>query len=206
MTAKHGQPAPIHKRSYSTPAVRTMMESTSITGEKRRNKLGYHRASTACGKSGSFLRRGLWLGGQQRGSSGPLELAQVMISNQGYGNLGHCRRRKIRCIVSPEMQHRCISCIRLKKDCSFFPVDQQSGRDSQGKSTGQGTGRSTAPSQSTLPALGAGHPVAMASVYMYGTGPIPDAIGHAAPTAPSLGYVGVACEGLLARREGFCII
>ena len=58
-----------------------------LAAEKRRNKLGYHRTSVAC---------------------------------------GHCRRRKIRCIPSPnDLQGRCINCIRLKKDCSFYPVDQQ---------------------------------------------------------------------------------
>lgn len=41
--------------------------------------------------------------------------------------LGHCRRRKIRCIPAFEdASGRCQNCIRLKKDCHFFPVDQQS--------------------------------------------------------------------------------
>ncbi|OAQ95988.1 hypothetical protein LLEC1_01663 [Akanthomyces lecanii] len=159
MTAKHGQPAPVIKRSYSTPAVHTMADSATTAGEKKRNKLGYHRTSIAC-------------------------------SNDA---LGHCRRRKIRCIVSPEMQNRCINCIRLKKDCSFFPVDQQSGGDSQGKSTGQETGSSTAHSQSSSPILGPGHPAVMPSGSMYGTGPMQDAIGHAAST---VGYASVAGEGL----------
>jgi hypothetical protein len=65
------------------------------SGEKKRNKLGYHRTSVAC---------------------------------------GHCRRRKIRCITSPnDTQGRCINCIRLKKDCSFYPVDQASIDDPRGK-------------------------------------------------------------------------
>lgn len=39
---------------------------------------------------------------------------------------GHCRRRKIRCLLpNPEDSHgRCANCIRLKKECNFFPVDQ----------------------------------------------------------------------------------
>lgn len=38
---------------------------------------------------------------------------------------GHCRRRKIRCIPAFEdVAGRCQNCIRLKKDCHFFPVDQ----------------------------------------------------------------------------------
>jgi len=40
--------------------------------------------------------------------------------------IGHCRRRKIRCIPAPaDPQNRCSNCIRLKKECNFYPVDQQ---------------------------------------------------------------------------------
>lgn len=39
---------------------------------------------------------------------------------------GHCRRRKIRCLLAPDDPHgRCSNCIRLKKECNFYPVDQQ---------------------------------------------------------------------------------
>lgn len=39
---------------------------------------------------------------------------------------GHCRRRKIRCLVAEDdPQNRCQNCIRLKKECYFYPVDQQ---------------------------------------------------------------------------------
>ncbi|CAK7231874.1 hypothetical protein SCUCBS95973_008070 [Sporothrix curviconia] len=69
----------------------------SLAAEKRRNKLGYHRTSVAC---------------------------------------GHCRRRKIRCIPSPaDIQGRCVNCIRLKKECSFYPVDQQPPPDTRKNST-----------------------------------------------------------------------
>lgn len=38
----------------------------------------------------------------------------------------HCRRRKIRCLVATDdTQGRCENCIRLRKECQFFPVDQQ---------------------------------------------------------------------------------
>lgn len=38
---------------------------------------------------------------------------------------GHCRRRKIRCIPAlDDTSGRCSNCIRLKKDCQFYPVDQ----------------------------------------------------------------------------------
>ncbi|KAF4775484.1 hypothetical protein HER10_EVM0011036 [Colletotrichum scovillei] len=68
-------------------------------GDKKRNKLGYHRTSVAC---------------------------------------GHCRRRKIRCIMS-EVQGdgRCRNCIRLKKDCSFFPVDQAPSQMTEAKPKAQ---------------------------------------------------------------------
>lgn len=40
--------------------------------------------------------------------------------------IGHCRRRKIRCLVDAnDPEGRCENCIRLRKDCHFFPVDQQ---------------------------------------------------------------------------------
>lgn len=50
---------PMLKRSYSTPAVKTMGSSilseqspqSSNSGEKKRNKLGYHRTSIACSTS-----------------------------------------------------------------------------------------------------------------------------------------------------------
>ena len=38
----------------------------------------------------------------------------------------HCRRRKIRCLLAADdRESRCSNCIRLKKECNFFPVDQQ---------------------------------------------------------------------------------
>ena len=46
-----------------------------------------------------------------------------------YDITGHCRRRKIRCLLSKEdSQGRCSNCIRLKKDCNFYPVDQNNER------------------------------------------------------------------------------
>jgi hypothetical protein len=44
--------------------------------------------------------------------------------------VGHCRRRKIRCLLAPEdPQGKCQNCIRLKKDCNFFPVEQHQESD-----------------------------------------------------------------------------
>ncbi|PVI05996.1 hypothetical protein DM02DRAFT_56482 [Periconia macrospinosa] len=77
------------RRSSSTPHMRNLALGNNgelSPTDKRRNKLGYHRTSVAC---------------------------------------GHCRRRKIRCLVSQdEPTGRCANCIRLKKECNFYPVDQ----------------------------------------------------------------------------------
>lgn len=76
------------KRSVSTPNVQqaaTMSTGAQFSTDKRRNKLGYHRTSVAC---------------------------------------GHCRRRKIRCLLQKDDSHgRCINCIRLKKECNFYAVE-----------------------------------------------------------------------------------
>lgn len=43
---------------------------------------------------------------------------------------GHCRRRKIRCIpAGDDPQQRCQNCIKLKKECSFLPVDHPPGKE-----------------------------------------------------------------------------
>ncbi|KFY01677.1 hypothetical protein O988_02606 [Pseudogymnoascus sp. VKM F-3808] len=82
------------KRS-PTPNIQGQAVADAALAEKRRNKLGYHRTSVAC---------------------------------------GHCRRRKIRCILAPrDLQNRCANCIRLKKECNFHPV----GKLPQPKSNGQ---------------------------------------------------------------------
>ncbi|KAF2737601.1 hypothetical protein EJ04DRAFT_104139 [Polyplosphaeria fusca] len=102
------------RRSSSTPHMRNLALATSgelsPTGDKRRNKLGYHRTSVAC---------------------------------------GHCRRRKIRCLVAAEdPQGRCANCIRLKKECNFFPVEQNpEPQRSQTGSVKEGT--SVAPASTT---------------------------------------------------------
>lgn len=89
------------RRSSSTPHMRNLAlqnsgELSPTTQDKRRNKLGYHRTSVAC---------------------------------------GHCRRRKIRCLIAPDdIQGRCANCIRLKKECNFYPVEQNP--DSQRPLTG----------------------------------------------------------------------
>lgn len=48
------------------------------------------------------------------------------INNKGLTiqSAGHCRRRKIRCLVAnDDPPQRCLNCIKQKKECSFLPVD-----------------------------------------------------------------------------------
>ncbi|KAJ5612094.1 hypothetical protein N7510_005288 [Penicillium lagena] len=84
----------------STPASQGALDASS---DKKRNKLGYHRTSVACGHGNQIV--------------------------DGFAHTSytvHCRRRKIRCLVAADdTQGRCENCIRLRKECQFFPVDQQ---------------------------------------------------------------------------------
>ncbi|KAI0150340.1 hypothetical protein GGR57DRAFT_514264 [Xylariaceae sp. FL1272] len=78
------------KRSHSTPNVRPQGMNDSdngnpgMSGEKKRNRLGYARSNMAC---------------------------------------GNCRKRKIRC-QAIKNDDRCYQCIRLKKPCAYYAVDQ----------------------------------------------------------------------------------
>lgn len=72
---------------------------------------------------------------------------------------GHCRRRKIRCIPSPaDVQGRCVNCIRLKKECSFYPVDQQPPQDTRQKSSSRSSVGPKIASASSSPAMQTGLP------------------------------------------------
>ncbi|KAM3415660.1 hypothetical protein BST61_g9179 [Cercospora zeina] len=58
----------------------------------------------------------------------------------------HCRRRKIRCVVAEDdPEQRCQNCIRLKKECVFYPVDQQAVLDARSDNSSN-TGIPSAPS------------------------------------------------------------
>ncbi|KAM3086584.1 hypothetical protein ACMFMG_000712 [Clarireedia jacksonii] len=110
---------PKTKRSMSTPNIRGTANpdaaALALVNDKRRNKLGYHRTSVAC---------------------------------------GHCRRRKIRCIpAAGDPQNRCSNCIRLKKECNFYPVDQQPQPEPKrrGSKAQSGTGRASESSSPTMP-------------------------------------------------------
>ncbi|CAG8897972.1 unnamed protein product [Penicillium salamii] len=92
----------------STPTSQSAMDAN----DKKRNKLGYHRTSVACDAKSPL---------SQWGSSHAIHVTFRLIRDTV-----HCRRRKIRCLVAPDdTEGRCENCIRLRKDCQFFPVDQQ---------------------------------------------------------------------------------
>ncbi|KAH6618746.1 hypothetical protein C7974DRAFT_36462 [Boeremia exigua] len=64
---------------------------------------------------------------------------------------GHCRRRKIRCLLAPDdPQGRCSNCIRLKKECNFFPVEHNiDAQRSSGPGKDLSTGTPTTPQASS---------------------------------------------------------
>ncbi|KAH8431649.1 putative C6 finger domain protein [Aspergillus melleus] len=70
----------------------------------------------------------------------------------------HCRRRKIRCLVAADdAQGRCENCIRLRKECQFFPVDQQPPVEKKSRPSSRLENASTDPSTaSSSPPTGSG--------------------------------------------------
>ncbi|KAK4145468.1 uncharacterized protein C8A04DRAFT_35743 [Dichotomopilus funicola] len=112
-------PSQVHPQQQS-PSQQSGPAGQDASAERRRNKLGYHRTSVAC---------------------------------------GHCRRRKIRCVPSPnDGQGRCINCIRLKKECSFYPVDQQPPVDTRQKSGSRSSASTKVASASSSPSMQPGIP------------------------------------------------
>ena len=103
-----------------------------------------------------------------------------------FPSQGHCRRRKIRCIPSPsDHQGRCVNCIRLKKDCSFFPVDQQPPQDTRQKSASRSSVGSKMASNSSSPALQTGLPSDMHGQAPYPHLAMPSIQSMAPPMKPS---------------------
>lgn len=87
---------------------------------------------------------------------------------------GHCRRRKIRCVPSPnDVQGRCINCIRLKKECNFYPVDQQPHMDARQKSGSRSSVGPKIASASSSPAMPTGIPSDMHGQQTYSQMTIP---------------------------------
>ena len=132
------------KRSASTPNVRGHHNGDAgmTLAEKRRNKLGYHRTSIACSPSFAPF---------------PSPSAHFVLTANEWRFTGHCRRRKIRCLVAPDDPHnRCVNCIRLKKECNFFPVDQQPPIERRPRNPSKAETRTSSSSNSS-PALVGGH-------------------------------------------------
>lgn len=68
----------------------------------------------------------------------------------------HCRRRKIRCLLAPgDAQGRCENCIRLKKECNFYPVDQQPPVEKKSRSGSKVESVSSGPSSAPSPSFAA---------------------------------------------------
>ena len=108
-------------------------------------------------------------------------------------NTAHCRRRKIRCLVAEgDPQDRCQNCIRLKKECVFYPVDQQQMLDTRSQSSAK-SGAASVPSSAVSPSppeLASGRPFERSR--QYGSFPsIPSLPSNAPPSfAMPLGHGG----------------
>ncbi|KAL1960474.1 hypothetical protein VTO42DRAFT_7773 [Malbranchea cinnamomea] len=122
----------------------------------------------------------------------------------------HCRRRKIRCLLAHgDPQGRCENCIRLKKECHFYPVDQQPPIDKKGRPVSKADIASAdAVLATTPPILGPGTAVDQKdSYFQYATmTPTPD-VSPFGPAAPMTGtpMSTYATDPLMAQDLGGCI-
>ncbi|KAF1991616.1 hypothetical protein K402DRAFT_416901 [Aulographum hederae CBS 113979] len=106
---------------------------------------------------------------------------------------GHCRRRKIRCLVSSEdPSGRCENCIRLKKECNFFPVEQPGNTEPKAGSASRREIESSVPTASNPPSPRAsGLPESAESPAMEGEYAIAHpSQGVATPHTPSFTFPG----------------
>ncbi|WPG97768.1 Hypothetical protein R9X50_00054900 [Acrodontium crateriforme] len=78
---------------------------------------------------------------------GPILTNSTNSSKLGYQRTSiacaNCRRRKIRCVISEADANRhqkCSNCIRLKKDCVFYPVDQQAAMEGKSPASSKAAG------------------------------------------------------------------
>ncbi|KAL9097354.1 MAG: hypothetical protein Q9163_006364 [Psora crenata] len=91
-----------------------------------------------------------------------MTLAEKRRNKLGYHRTSiacsHCRRRKIRCLIAPNDPHnRCANCIRLKKECNFFPVDQQPPVERRPRNPSNKADPRASSSADSSPALAGGH-------------------------------------------------
>lgn len=67
---------------------------------------------------------------------------------------GHCRRRKIRCLLhKDDSQGRCSNCIRLKKECNFYPVETTDRRQRSFSKSDLSTNEASSSASSPSPGL-----------------------------------------------------
>ncbi|KAH8730452.1 hypothetical protein GQ44DRAFT_443273 [Phaeosphaeriaceae sp. PMI808] len=98
-------------QSHQLSAKKRRSSKSKVPGELRRSSSTPHMRSLALGNSGDLS-----------------PTSNKPRNKLGYHRTsvacGHCRRRKIRCLLAPDdPQNRCANCIRLKKDCNFYPVE-----------------------------------------------------------------------------------
>lgn len=168
-------------RSTSTPHLKGA-GNMSDSDDKKRNKLGYQRISIACGECYCSC-------GPPRSVPCDAVLARAMTRHPCRLLIrwtAHCRRRKIRCLLAEgDPAQRCQNCIRLKKECVFYPVDQQNVID---QNRSQSSTKSTNPSSGVSPSppeLGSGRPFERARQF----GSFPSLPSNAPP-----GYHGMPLE------------
>jgi hypothetical protein len=116
------------------------MAGGSNTTETKRNILGYHRISVACGQCRPqdimdtipcpWHCHFVWGQAANQGISG---FSFDAIASGLTVFLVHCRRRKIRCLIAPgHTQECCQNCVRLRKDCRFYRVNPKLSAEKKG--------------------------------------------------------------------------
>ncbi|KAI1870068.1 hypothetical protein JX265_006238 [Neoarthrinium moseri] len=144
----HGAEMDLHHPGYlsSYPAsASSSMEGTNEAdhgqfgpaGDKKRNKLGYHRTSVAC----------VWLNRKDEGHCRRRKIRCMPQPN--------------------DVQGRCANCIRLKKDCSFYSVGQEPAPVPGQKPGARPPAGTKIASASSSPAVATGHPPDVSSHQSY---------------------------------------
>ena len=122
--------------------------------------------------------------------------------------LVHCRRRKIRCV--PDNQGRCANCVRLKKDCNFYPVETTEKRPRSLSKPDFSTNEASSSPSSPSPALGELPRVKVPSVYAssvpvtptydYHQGVLEDCVRHNSISSVTSGEFSVSHSAAAPRR------
>ncbi|TIA30515.1 hypothetical protein D6C79_09648 [Aureobasidium pullulans] len=120
---------------YHTP---TLPHSSSAGIAKRRKNSKVKMSPILKRASSTPQLNGLSV--QESGGLSPTALDKRR-NKLGYQRISiacsHCRRRKIRCVLAEsDDMGRCNNCIRLKKECVFYPVDSAGGPESRAQTKG----------------------------------------------------------------------